>query len=150
MTGIPLHCQNHRTDDLLLVDQLEAMDKLRVSPAEPGRLVVDAGELVATGVEPRFWHLTGDHAGTWLHTESGACGPLADAGGYHVAGTGARFIGSVAGSPSNGAGLPLRLLLRRFQFARALRLRPALLLRQQAGGCAFPVALVAEPDELVF
>ncbi len=38
--------------------------------------------------------------------------PMDKAGGYHVDGKGALFIASVSGSPSNVAGLPVRLLLR--------------------------------------
>jgi septum formation protein len=38
--------------------------------------------------------------------------PLDKAGGYHVDGKGALFIETVRGSPSNVAGLPVRLLLR--------------------------------------
>jgi septum formation protein len=38
--------------------------------------------------------------------------PFDKAGGYHVDGLGALFVESVAGSPSNVAGLPVRLLLR--------------------------------------
>ena len=38
--------------------------------------------------------------------------PLDKAGGYHVDGKGALFIETVTGSPSNVAGLPVRLLLR--------------------------------------
>ena len=38
--------------------------------------------------------------------------PLEKAGGYHVDGKGALFIETVEGSPSNVAGLPVRLLLR--------------------------------------
>jgi septum formation protein len=37
--------------------------------------------------------------------------PLDKAGGYHVDGKGALFITTVEGSPSNVAGLPVRLLL---------------------------------------
>jgi len=37
--------------------------------------------------------------------------PMDKAGGYHVDGRGALFIEEVAGSPSNVAGLPVRLLL---------------------------------------
>ena len=37
--------------------------------------------------------------------------PLDKAGGYHVDGQGALFITGVSGSPSNVAGLPVRLLL---------------------------------------
>jgi septum formation protein len=38
--------------------------------------------------------------------------PLDKAGGYHVDGRGALFIDTIEGSPSNVAGLPVRLLLR--------------------------------------
>ena len=38
--------------------------------------------------------------------------PMDKAGGYHVDGKGALFITSMSGSPSNVAGLPVRLLLR--------------------------------------
>jgi septum formation protein len=38
--------------------------------------------------------------------------PLDKAGGYHVDGKGAFFVETVEGSPSNVAGLPVRLLLR--------------------------------------
>ena len=38
--------------------------------------------------------------------------PLGKAGGYHVDGKGALFVETVEGSPSNVAGLPVRLLLR--------------------------------------
>ena len=38
--------------------------------------------------------------------------PLGKAGGYHVDGRGALFVETVTGSPSNVAGLPVRLLLR--------------------------------------
>jgi len=38
--------------------------------------------------------------------------PLDKAGGYHVDGCGALFIETVEGSPSNVAGLPVRLVLR--------------------------------------
>jgi septum formation protein len=38
--------------------------------------------------------------------------PMDKAGAYHVDGKGALFVSSVAGSPSNVAGLPVRLFLR--------------------------------------
>jgi septum formation protein len=44
--------------------------------------------------------------------------PLDKAGGYHVDGLGALFVESVSGSPSNVAGLPVRLLLRLVREAR--------------------------------
>ena len=37
--------------------------------------------------------------------------PLDKAGGYHVDGRCARFVVSIAGSPSNVAGLPVRTVL---------------------------------------
>jgi septum formation protein len=43
--------------------------------------------------------------------------PMDKAGGYHVDGRGALFIESVSGSPSNVAGLPVRLVRRLFQEA---------------------------------
>ncbi|HEY6547440.1 MAG TPA: nucleoside triphosphate pyrophosphatase [Vicinamibacteria bacterium] len=43
--------------------------------------------------------------------------PMDKAGGYHVDGRGALFIESVAGSPSNVAGLPVRLVGRLFREA---------------------------------
>jgi septum formation protein len=49
--------------------------------------------------------------------------PMDKAGGYHVDGRGALFIESVSGSPSNVAGLPVRLVRRLFQEA-GLRLEP--------------------------
>jgi septum formation protein len=44
--------------------------------------------------------------------------PVDKAGGYHVDGKGALFIETVEGSPSNVAGLPVRLLLRLVREAR--------------------------------
>jgi septum formation protein len=38
--------------------------------------------------------------------------PLDKAGAYHVEGRGALFVAAVDGSPSNVAGLPVRLVLR--------------------------------------
>jgi septum formation protein len=38
--------------------------------------------------------------------------PLDKAGGYHVDGRGALFVATIEGSPSNVAGLPVRLVLR--------------------------------------
>ena len=50
--------------------------------------------------------------------------PLDKAGAYHVDGRGALFVSSVSGSPSNVAGLPVRLMLRLAQEA-GIRLGPA-------------------------
>jgi septum formation protein len=47
-----------------------------------------------------------------LRWYAGTGEPLDKAGGYHVDGKGALFIETVSGSPSNVAGLPVRLLLR--------------------------------------
>jgi septum formation protein len=47
-----------------------------------------------------------------LEWYAGTGEPLDKAGGYHVDGLGALFVESVEGSPSNVAGLPVRLLLR--------------------------------------
>ena len=44
--------------------------------------------------------------------------PMDKAGGYHVAGRGALFIEELIGSPSNVAGLPVRLVLRLVREAR--------------------------------
>jgi septum formation protein len=49
--------------------------------------------------------------------------PMDKAGGYHIDGCGALFVESVAGSPSNVAGLPVGLLRRLFREA-GLRLGP--------------------------
>ena len=38
--------------------------------------------------------------------------PMGKAGGYHIDGRGALFVASISGSPSNVAGLPVRLVLR--------------------------------------
>ena len=50
--------------------------------------------------------------------------PLDKAGAYHVDGRGALFVSSVSGSPSNVAGLPVRLMLRLAREA-GIRLGPA-------------------------
>jgi nucleoside triphosphate pyrophosphatase len=50
--------------------------------------------------------------------------PLDKAGAYHVDGRGALFVSAVSGSPSNVAGLPVRLMLRLAQEA-GIRLGPA-------------------------
>jgi len=51
--------------------------------------------------------------------------PLDKAGGYHVDARGAFFVESISGSPSNVAGLPVRLVLRLFREA-GLSLGPPL------------------------
>ena len=72
-------------------------------------LVADG--VVRSGVERslvRFAPMTDEEVG-W-YAASGE--PLDKAGGYHVDGKGALFIETVEGSPSNVAGLPVRLVLR--------------------------------------
>jgi septum formation protein len=51
--------------------------------------------------------------------------PLDKAGGYHVDGRGALFVESVTGSPSNVAGLPVRLVLRLLREAGVALFDPA-------------------------
>ena len=72
---------------------------------------VVAGGMAHSGVERTtvtFARLT-DAEKTW-YVATGE--PLDKAGGYHVDGQGALFIESIAGSPTNVAGLPVRLTLR--------------------------------------
>jgi septum formation protein len=72
---------------------------------------VVAGGVARSGVElsvVRFAPMT-DEEVRW-YAASGE--PLDKAGGYHVDGKGALFIETVEGSPSNVAGLPVRLVLR--------------------------------------
>ena len=57
--------------------------------------------------EVRFAALTADEIGWYVETGE----PLDKAGAYHVDGRGALFITQVTGSPSNVAGLPIRLFL---------------------------------------
>jgi septum formation protein len=58
--------------------------------------------------EVRFAPLTDDEVRWYVDTGE----PMDKAGAYHVDGRAALFIESVQGSPSNVAGLPVRLLLR--------------------------------------
>jgi septum formation protein len=72
---------------------------------------VVAGGLARSGVERsvvRFAPMSGREI-AW-YAASGE--PLGKAGGYHVDGKGALFVETVEGSPSNVAGLPVRLLLK--------------------------------------
>jgi septum formation protein len=69
------------------------------------------GQIVRSGVERSrvtFAAMTEDEVAWYAATGE----PLDKAGGYHVDGRGALFIDTVEGSPSNVAGLPVRLLLR--------------------------------------
>jgi septum formation protein len=66
---------------------------------------------VRTGVERtrvRFARMSPEEIAWYAATGE----PLDKAGGYHVDGRGALFVEAVSGSPSNVAGLPVRLLLR--------------------------------------
>jgi septum formation protein len=72
---------------------------------------VVSGGIARSGVERsivRFAPMT-DEEVRW-YAASGE--PLDKAGGYHLDGKGALFIETVEGSPSNVAGLPVRLVLR--------------------------------------
>jgi septum formation protein len=75
-----------------------------------GLCLVSAGQ-ARSGVERtsvRFAPMSPDELAWYAATGE----PLDKAGGYHVDGRGALFVESVSGSPSNVAGLPVRLLLR--------------------------------------
>jgi len=75
-----------------------------------GLCLVRGGEL-RTGVERtrvRFAPMSPGEIAWYAATGE----PLDKAGGYHVDGRGALFVEAVDGSPSNVAGLPVRLLLR--------------------------------------
>ena len=70
-----------------------------------------AGGTLRSGVERtlvRFAPMTEAERAWYVATGE----PLDKAGGYHVDGRGALFVEEVAGSPSNVAGLPVRLVLR--------------------------------------
>jgi septum formation protein len=72
---------------------------------------VVAGGVARSGVERTVVRFAAMSAGeiAW-YAATGE--PLDKAGGYHVDGKGALFVETVEGSPSNVAGLPVRLLLR--------------------------------------
>lgn len=75
-----------------------------------GLCLVREGEL-RSGVERtrvRFAAMSRDEVAWYAATGE----PFDKAGGYHVDGRGALFVEAVDGSPSNVAGLPVRLLLR--------------------------------------
>ena len=74
-------------------------------------LCLVSGGNVRTGVERtrvRFARMSPEEIAWYAATGE----PLDKAGGYHVDGRGALFVEAVSGSPSNVAGLPVRLLLR--------------------------------------
>jgi septum formation protein len=70
-----------------------------------------AGGVARSGVESttvRFAPMTEGQIAAYVATGE----PMDKAGAYHVDGRGAAFIASVSGSPSNVAGLPVRLVAR--------------------------------------
>jgi septum formation protein len=72
---------------------------------------VARGEIARSGVERsvvRLAPMTEEELRWYAATGE----PLDKAGGYHIDGKGALFIENVDGSPSNVAGLPVRLVLR--------------------------------------
>ena len=74
-------------------------------------LCLARGERLVSGVERtrvRFAPMSAPELAWYAATAE----PLDKAGAYHVDGLGALFVESVSGSPSNVAGLPVRLLLR--------------------------------------
>jgi septum formation protein len=75
-----------------------------------GVCVAHAGR-VRTGIERsvvRFAALRDDEIAAYVASGE----PMDKAGAYHIDGRGALFVESVAGSPSNVAGLPVRLVAR--------------------------------------
>jgi len=75
-----------------------------------GVCIAHAGRVLA-GIERslvRFAPLADDEIAAYVATGE----PLDKAGGYHIDGRGALFVESVTGSPSNVAGLPVRLVAR--------------------------------------
>lgn len=100
-------------------DEAEAREMLRrlsgrTHQVLTGMCLMDGGR-VHTGVEKsvvRLAALSDDEVAWYAATGE----PLDKAGAYHVHGRGALFIEDVQGSPSNVAGLPVRLL---FQLVRS-------------------------------
>ena len=69
------------------------------------------GGAVRSGIERTsvsFASMTDEQVGWYVATGE----PMDKAGAYHVDGIGSAFIASLSGSPSNVAGLPVRLVLR--------------------------------------
>ena len=95
-------------------DAAEAAEMLRLLSGRAHEVVTGvclaSGGRTAAGVERtsvRFTVLSPDAVDWYVATGE----PLDKAGAYHVDGRGAAFIESIEGSPSNVAGLPVRLLL---------------------------------------
>jgi septum formation protein len=96
----------HEQDAVAMLRRLSG----RAHEVVTGVCVVSGG-IARSGVERsivRFAPMT-DEEVRW-YAASGE--PLDKAGGYHLDGKGALFIETVEGSPSNVAGLPVRLVLR--------------------------------------
>jgi septum formation protein len=93
----------------------EAADMLRLLSGRTHEVVtgvcVFAAGQARSGIERTavtIAHLSEDEIRWYTSTDE----PYDKAGGYHVDGRGSLFIESVQGSPSNVAGLPVRLVLR--------------------------------------
>jgi septum formation protein len=105
-------------DDCILgkpADEGEARAMLRRLSGRSHEVVTGVclvnGERVASGVETTrvtFASMSDQEVDWYAATGE----PLDKAGAYHIDGRGALFIDSVEGSPSNVAGLPVRLVLR--------------------------------------
>jgi septum formation protein len=104
-------------DDILgkPADEAEAREMLRRLAGRTHWVVTGlclvSGAVARSGVERSrvtFAPMTEDEVAWYAATHE----PLDKAGGYHVDGRGALFVETVEGSPSNVAGLPVRLLLR--------------------------------------
>jgi septum formation protein len=96
-------------------DEAEARTMLRRLSGRRHEVVTGVclvnGQRVASGVETTrvtFASMSDEEIGWYAATGE----PLDKAGAYHVDGRGALFIDGVDGSPSNVAGLPVRLVLR--------------------------------------
>lgn len=94
---------------------VEAYEMLRLLSGRTHEVVTGvclvAGGVARSGIERTgvtFAPMTEDDVAWYVATGE----PLDKAGGYHVDGRGAFFVTAVFGSPSNVAGLPVRLVLR--------------------------------------
>lgn len=105
-------------DGAILGKPESAEDAARMLGALSGRthevvtgVALAAAGALRSGIEQttvRFASLSEEQIAWYVATGE----PFDKAGAYHVDGGGAAFIESVSGSPSNVAGLPLRLVLR--------------------------------------
>ena len=95
-------------------DPQDAIRMLRLLSGRTHQVVTGVclarGGDVRSGVETTevtFASMTGAEIAWYVATGE----PMDKAGGYHVDGRGALFVSAVSGSPSNVAGLPVRLVL---------------------------------------